>query len=212
MKTAIVVHGYTGPVAANRGRTDDGNVTRREQYTRRQERYLRRRNKMYKRGWNGVRVPAVDYPHSLNWHHTDRATPLWNGPLQTPLRIAGQRGHGPIGPNSVGVFTDYVVSPASLAHPPHVTFTGSFRLIFPLTGTKRQRLAAIGYHRRRVHAVGHKPDRMNGIERATWGAGYFCVSTGYFPEWDPLHRRPNEQDVLNGAPLYDGPFPQTPRG
>lgn len=201
----------SGPMAANRPSTGF-NMTRRERYLLRRRRYLYRRSKMYQRGWNYVLSPSATLPgHPLTPHRAGRRTPLWNGDKQGPCGVLSRSYDATMDADAQFPGVTFDVSPSGPTKPPHVKLTGAWRLIVDSYGDKHFKLPLIGYHARRRNWVGRKPDRMTGVQRQTWGAGFFAINNGYFPDWDPLHRHPNEADILGGAPTYAGPYPQTPR-
>ncbi len=185
-------------------------MTRRAQFEARQKRYLARRKLMYDRGWKTHYVMSVSLPHRIVKTTDGRRTPLWNGAKQRPLALVKSAGHGAELPELAFFGFTYITTPAGPRRPPHVAFTGFAGTYFGPPGTKRQKYALIGYHRRRVKWVGRKPDRMNGFQRSCWGAAWLAYSEGVFPDWDPLHRHPNQSDIDGGAAFYSGPFPMTP--
>lgn len=185
-------------------------MTRRQQFIERQERFQRRRENMYNRGWHHEFIDVPNdrgYPY---WQRTTRAVALWFGPKQMPTRT---------GPGIPRVFLDvaplgppitFTISEPARATPPHVTLTGFWGNYVHFVLEYNLRLHFVWYHRRRMRRIGHKPERMNGFQRRCWGAAFQAYSNGVFPDWDPLHRHPNQADIDNGDPSYDGPFPQTP--
>lgn len=187
-------------------------MTRYATFIKRRRKYLRRRHYMHQRGWQQELRPGIAPPHTMHWFNVERVTPLWGGNLQRGPDVRDHEGGDWLLTALFFPPATFTLSEIGPGKPPHVTLTGFWRARADLRAPRWERFGVVGYHNRRVHYVGHKPDRMNGRERKIFGAGYFCYTTGYFPEWDPLQRHPNEQDVLNGSPLYDGPFPQTPRG
>lgn len=186
-------------------------MTRRQQYTARQQKYARRRRLMYRRGWKFKDAVTATVPHHATRHHDGRKTPLWNGPKQKPLLLVKSAGHGPLLPYVVDLGIPWHEIAAQQHVPPHVALDGFLATYLGPPGNKRQKFALIGYHRRRVNYVGRKPDRMTGYQRSCWGAMYFCYNNGYFPDWDPLGGHPNEADILAGADTYVGPWRPYPR-
>ena len=185
-------------------------MTRREQFIKRQNRYRRRRERMYALGFQFEFIGPTNPFGGKWWRRTGRVTPLWGGPLQYRGRLAGLQGTGPLTPPIDLAPLTYHVTDARQTHWPYVSWTGFARVYFPLAGPRKQRRMFIGFQRRRLHAIGHKPDRMNGFQRKCWGAAYLAYSNGSFPEWDPLQRHPTDADLDNGDPPYSGPFPTTP--
>jgi hypothetical protein len=148
---------------------------------------------------------------TLVWRHNGRRTPIRHLVIMGPLKlIKSHLRSWPVPAQIVIPPLTFTIDPAGYHQPPRPHITGYWRTF--VDARKRHFNGEIlGFQHRRVHVVGHKPDRMNGFQRSCWGAASFAWLQGYFPDWDPLLRRPNEQDILDGEPFYAGPFPQTPR-
>lgn len=176
-----------------------------------QERFIRRREKMYRRGWL-YELQFVPPGHPFpSWVRIGRGTPLWSGGRQTKKAMSPEAKHIQLLPWAIlnpGGWTLRRIG-ARKTPVPDIHPFGQNGGNGP--GTKHLRLPQVGYHRRRVKRVGHKPDRMNGFQRKCWGAAYFAYVEGYFPDWDPLQGRPNLADFLAGDPGVSGIFRQTPR-
>lgn len=184
-------------------------MTRREQYLERRRRYTHRRELMYQRGHNFIYVPPSPGHPNGQWLRNGRETPIWSGPnLQGSDRV--KRGPKPDNPN-FGVIEGlhFEVTDPARGVPPIARWIGATAAGFAAALPSKQRLPGIRYHNRRVHYVGRKPDRMNGFQRRCWGAAVFAKLNEYFPDWDPLHGRPNYADFLGGW-VFTGPFRPTP--
>lgn len=185
-------------------------MTRRERYLERRRRYMQRRRRAAASGWAWELVFGGT-PGHWYWVRQTRKHKLTSPGKQSSQDVSSNSYDNNAGEGVVNVPTPtFEVSEVGRNKPPHVKLTGGWGTYWS-TRSWRPHEALIGYHRRRVDYYGHRPWRMNGEQRKIWGAGYFAYNNGYFPDWDPLERHPTEQEVLDGADPYLGPFPQTPR-
>lgn len=100
----------------------------------------------------------------------------------------------------------FTVSPVGYRQPPHITLPAPFHRPNAFVPSSAD-YELIGYHRRRLQKWERKPNRLTKEQRAIWLANNQAWREGIFPDWDPLQRHPNNDDINAGAPLYSGPFP-----
>jgi hypothetical protein len=91
--------------------------------------------------------------------------------------------------------------------PPHVKIIlGSY--VMTVAAGHHWKFALAKVHLRRPMRWGQKIGRMNGAARREWGAKWFAIRNGFFPDWDPLGRSPNAATIAAGGaylPAETGP-------
>lgn len=168
-------------------------TTRRGRFLYRRQRYLMRVSKWQNRKWKWSRDPdGVSIRIGLK---------LLDGPwpLQLPCGVSSKSYDA--SPDFTDVFFVLpVVSEAGRAMPPHVKFTSEWYQDMRAAGV-HQSSALYGYHAKRVRAmqrVGRWPN--SAFNRRITGCNYHYRVVGYYPDDDPLGRRPNDTDRANGVP------------
>ena len=178
-------------------------ATRRERFLKMREKHIRRREKGYDRGKHRIFIGARTDPHRIiinagrNWQ-----TPTFD--LQDPLQLKqSSYTHGGTYPIPLpGLVMG--VHPAEWRKPP-VPFIFADWYFAYRENEGHQVFAWHGYHRRRVKLRGRLASRMKGWVRRVWVANQIFMRNGCFPNADPLGRRPNFADVLEGAPTVGDP-------
>jgi hypothetical protein len=123
------------------------------------------------------------------------------GDLQNPLQLVGRRSS-----QMLPDVTHPDVIPSVVAggdgKPPYGVLNGLYVIRARARGVHGS-LCLVGLHRRRVSKIGRKIGRMDGAARKLMGANWFCIENNFFPDWDPLDRKPQAADIDNGADYID---------
>lgn len=171
-------------------------MTRRERFLLRRAKYRRQRRRYWSQKY---RSP----PRQIVNHHGGGVFWLIKGSgKQRPCDVSSASfdatPHPLIGPPLLA----FTVSDAGFARPPHVHVTTPFYRMKLDAGWKAT-YPIVDYHAKRRLYAGHKLFRMNGAARRVMGATWFALNEGCYPDWDPLHRHPTQNDLDNGAPPVD---------
>lgn len=107
----------------------------------------------------------------------------------------------------------YVVNGPPFESWPHITATSPAYLAERAAGIHR-RFSSFTYHLRKVKGLARPSGRMDGYTRQVWAATFYARWQGYYPMWDVLNRRPNEEDVwVEDLPLLpEWDYPDGYRG
>jgi hypothetical protein len=178
-------------------------VTRREQF-------IIRRNKFIRRAERARNINTIwDNVHETGKTRRLGKRVVWESTgLQMPCRV-GPHGFHWMDYQPFGLpYVNFTISKIGPRRPPHVSVDPPLQAPGPIIDTSRW-FPVIGYHKRRVKRYGRKPNRLTKFQRSIWLASMHANREGWFPEWDPLQRHPNPEDIANGAP-YVSEVPYVP--
>ena len=184
-------------------------TTRAGRFLERRKRYERRADADYVQGWDYFFDPVKGYNVRGN-----RVVSLDVGPKQ-PIYLKRNclPVHGMNHPPVPGVAWALQEVPRQ-GTTPRIEILNVGGVPWPFLGYST-RGALVGYHVRKMHARRHKQGRRDGAWRKEWGARVFSWVNGFWPDWDPLGRHPDLQDINNGASFipwsaFPGPGQVTP--
>jgi hypothetical protein len=168
-------------------------LARREKHLARYQRQGIGRTRTYAFG-----VITSDATSPRGWESLGRLDPL---DLRRATYVA-QPGTPPLAPPGHIVRTG-----GGHGNPPHVKIVAGWYVAAVAAGQHLE-FAYAGVHLRRPMRWGQKIGRMSGAARRQWGAKWFAIRNGYFPDWDPLGRSPNAATIAAGGgylPAETGP-------
>jgi hypothetical protein len=171
-------------------------TTRRARYLYDRQLYLDRERRHRDQNWFWSRHPVTGVKSKTGgkWVHI-------RGPKISQRLVNGKTYNGTFNFPYVPNFGVVILSEVGPRRPPHVALFPGFPHPEPPKWT-HYKYALITFHRRGVRTRNKRPrdPRNTKHNRRVAGCNYFYWNNGYFPDDDPLNRRPNETDFLNGDP------------